>query len=179
MTIISIRGHEIKAIPIKDSFNRRALKFKNNIISNLRSIGVADDDVIIDLEPVAIKRLPAKAVWYIDEYHSHYSYKAGNKYVDNLYIISKLIELEVKAIKEGKKTVEEFINDFSENHEVEEERIAAREYLGLDENIIDLDVINKKYKLLAKDAHPDMPNGSTEKFKALNHAHKILKRELA
>ena len=41
-----------------------------------------------------------------------------------------------------------------------------------------LEDINKKYKVLAKDAHPDMSNGDTERFKAINHAHKILKREL-
>ncbi|MCX9025094.1 MAG: DnaJ domain-containing protein [Candidatus Methanoperedens sp.] len=35
-----------------------------------------------------------------------------------------------------------------------------------------------KYKALAKELHPDMPTGDTEKFKQLNIAHKILKREL-
>jgi len=32
---------------------------------------------------------------------------------------------------------------------------------------------------LAKETHPDMPDGDTEKFKMINRAHKILKRELA
>ena len=41
-----------------------------------------------------------------------------------------------------------------------------------------MDLINKKYKELAKEHHPDMPGGNTEKFKAINHAHKTLKREL-
>jgi hypothetical protein len=31
---------------------------------------------------------------------------------------------------------------------------------------------------MAKSAHPDVSGGSTEKFKAVNGAHKMLKREL-
>jgi len=176
--MVEIKGYEFNAIAIRDSFNRRAQKFKNNIIENLRAIGVPSDDVIIDLEPVAIKRLPASATWYIDGSHCHYSYKAGIKYVDNLYVISKIIEFEVKAVLADEKTVDDFIRDFTESHEIEEERKEARALLGIDADSLDLDLINKTYKKLAKDAHPDMPNGSTEKFKELNRAHKILKREL-
>ena len=43
---------------------------------------------------------------------------------------------------------------------------------------MDMGLINKKYKVLAKEHHPDMPMGSTEKFKEINNAHKTLKREL-
>jgi len=87
-----IKGHEINVITIKDSFNRRALKFKNNIISNLKKIGIPDDDIIIELEPVAIKRVPASASWYFDGYYLHYSHKACIKYVENLYVVSKVID---------------------------------------------------------------------------------------
>ena len=34
-------------------------------------------------------------------------------------------------------------------------------------------------KEMAKTLHPDTPTGDVEKFKKLNHAHKILKRELS
>ena len=47
----------------------------------------------------------------------------------------------------------------------------------MDENCLDLDEINKKYKELAKEHHPDK-GGNTEDFKAINKAHKMLKREL-
>jgi thioredoxin reductase (NADPH) len=40
-----------------------------------------------------------------------------------------------------------------------------------------IEVINKSYKLLAKQAHPDL-GGDLEKFKEINNAHKMLKREL-
>jgi len=178
MTIVKIKGHEFNAITIRDSFYRRAQKYKNNIIETLRALGLTEDDIIVEIEPMAIKNLPASASWYIDGYHCHYSYKAGTKYVENLYIVSKLIEFEVSEVISGEKDINQFIRDFSEEHEVEEERKAARELLGVDPNELDLNLISKKYKELAKEAHPDMENGDTEKFKALNRAHKILKREL-
>jgi len=50
--------------------------------------------------------------------------------------------------------------------------------LGVPHDTIDLDVINKRYKHLAKEHHPDMSTGNADKFKAINNAHKILNREL-
>ena len=44
--------------------------------------------------------------------------------------------------------------------------------------IVDTTEIDKKYKVLAMKYHPDMPDGNLEKFKAINNAHKMLKREL-
>ena len=178
MAIIKSKGYEFNAVPVKNSFNRRALKFKNNIITKLRAVGLTEDDVDIEIEPVAIKNVPAKASWYLDGSHLHYTYKMCNRYVDNLFVVLKVIEFEVDAVIEGKKTIEEFILDFNEEDDFEDERKAAREHLGVDHDTIDIEEINKKYKVLAKDLHPDMPNGDVEKFKALNHSHKILKREL-
>ena len=43
---------------------------------------------------------------------------------------------------------------------------------------MDLDVISKKYKVLAKKLHPDMDGGDAQRFKEINVAHKVLKREL-
>ena len=50
--------------------------------------------------------------------------------------------------------------------------------LEVDKETLDLNLINEQYKSLAKEHHPDMPNGDMEKFKQINNAHKILKREL-
>jgi hypothetical protein len=179
MAQVKIKGYEFNAITIRDSFNRRAQRFYNNIINSLRSVGIIEDDVEMDLEPVAIKRVPASATWYIEGYKLHYSYNSGTKYVENLYVVSKIIEFEVKEILAGEKTIEQFIFDFSESDEIEQERKDARKLLGVAEDSLDFELMSRKYKELAKDAHPDMPNGDTEKFKQLNRAHKILKRELA
>ncbi|MGV8162869.1 MAG: J domain-containing protein [Candidatus Nanoarchaeia archaeon] len=178
MVKINVKGHEIEAITIKDSFSRRAMQIKNNLISTIGRLGINVDDIHLDLETNAIKKAPASVSWYINNQHLHYSHNSRNKYVENLYVVSKIIELEINALLEGKRTVEEFIDEFSEHHDVAKKRIEARATLGLDPEVNDLNVINKAYKDLAKEHHPDTESGNTEKFKEINHAHKILKREL-
>jgi DnaJ-like protein len=178
MGLIKIKGHEFDVILIKDSFNRRAQKFKNNIINTLKFIGLTEDDVDLELESIAMRKTSASVSWYVDGFHLHYSYSGCNKYVENLYVVSKLIEFEINAIVEGGKTIDQFIIDFTEKHDIKERRIKARELLGVEHDSLDINLISKKYKHLAKDLHPDMPNGDTEKFKAVNLAHKTLKREL-
>ena len=75
------------------------------------------------------------------------------------------------------KTVEEFIREFSEDEDVEKQRKEARETLGLEHDVVDLKIIDNVYKELAKKHHPDK-GGDDSEFKAINKAHKILKREL-
>jgi len=178
METLKIKGHEITPITIKDSFNRRAVQYKNKIIETLKKIGLKDDDIDIELAPVAFKKVPASVTWYFDGHHLYYSYKLASKYVENLYIVFKIIELEVNALISEEKTVEEFISEFSEEPEVEKNRKEARELLGVEDDVVDIKVIDEKYKKLAKQNHPDMPGGSAEKFKKINKAHKMLKREL-
>ena len=178
MTTITIKGYTFKPLLARDSFGRRAVQYKNTLITTLSKIGVANDDVIVDIEPVAIRNVPASATWYADGYRMHYSYKAAKKYVDNLFVVYKVIALEVDSVLAGQKTFEEFLQEFTEKEEVEQMRKEARALLGVAEDCIDLDEIDRKFKELAKQHHPDKPDGDTEMFKKINDAHKILKREL-
>lgn len=179
MAFVKIKGHEFKSIIIKDSFYRKSLFFKNCIINSLRKLNVHEDDVRVTLEKVAMKKAPASAAWYLDGYHLYYSYKASNNYAQNLFIVSKIIEFEVNELLGGYITMEEFVRNFTEDHDVEEQRKEARKVLGLPEDTLDLDLIHETYKGLAKKFHPDMPSGDLETFKKINNAHKMLKRELA
>ncbi|MEK6900390.1 MAG: J domain-containing protein [Nanoarchaeota archaeon] len=176
MAVIAIKGHEFNAFDVKGSSSRRAVLFRNNIIENLKKIGVDEDYIDIPLEAIAIKRAPASASWYFDGHNLYFSYKAGN-FIENLYVVSKVIELEVNSLLNGIKNMEEFITDFSEDRDIEIKRKEARELLGVHKNSLDMNEISKKYKILAKENHPDL-GGSTERFQAINNAHNILKREL-
>ena len=178
MATINVKGHEFNTFSVVSAFNRRSIQFSQNIINSLKKLGLTEDDIDIPLERNGIKKAPASASWWIDGYFLYYSYVSCGKYVENLYVVSKVIELEVNALLNGEKTAEEFIHDFTENTDIEEKRKEARDVLGLHHDIMDMDLINKKYKALAKEHHPDMPTGSTEKFKVINNAHKTLKREL-
>ncbi len=178
MSTIKIKGYEIVPLIIKDSFDRRAVQYKNKIIETLKKIGLKEDHIDIELQPSAFKSGPASAAWYMDGHHLYYSYKLAKKFVENLYIVFKVIDLEVNALLAGQKTVEEFMSEFSEDPEVEKTRKEARKVLGLDDDVVDMKIIDERYKELAKKNHPDVTGGDTEEFKKINKAHKILKREL-
>jgi hypothetical protein len=178
LVTLNIKGHEIESVHIKDSCDRRALQIKNNIIKLLKSIGVVEDDIDVPLERVALKKAPASIAWYFDDQHLYYSYGAASKYVENLAICYKVLELEILSVAEERKSVEEFILEFREPHDIADQRKKARETLGLEHGEIDTGVIDKAYKDLAKEHHPDKESGDTSKFKEINNAHKMLKREL-
>lgn len=178
MANLTIKGHVFKEVLARDSYVRRALQYKNNILKTLSKIGVVSDDVEIEIEPVANKNVPASATWYIDGYRMYYSYKSATKYVDNLYVVSKVIEFEVADMMAKTITFDEFLLEFTEKEDVEHMRKEARELLGVDKDDLNIDNIDRKYKELARKYHPDMPEGDTEMFKKINNAHKILKREL-
>ena len=177
MTVVNIKGHEINVIPVRDSFTRRAVQFKNKIISALRNLGLTEDDIEVYIEPVAIKKAKASVSWYFNGHYLHYSYNSCHKFVDNLFVVLRVIELEIDSLINKQKTVEEFIREFSEDEDVEKQRKEARAVLGLKHDVVDLEVIDKAYKELAKQHHPDK-GGDDAEFKAINKAHKILRREL-
>lgn len=177
MARIAVRGHEFNELIIKDSYDRRALQFKNSIIAALQKIGLTENDVEVVLPKIARMKRVASASWYFDGRNMYFSYKSGATFVQNLYVVSKVIEAEVAALLKEEKTAEEFVRDFMEDRDVEMQRQEARKILGVEENCLDIEVINKSYKLLAKQQHPDM-GGDLEMFKVINNAHKMLKREL-
>jgi len=177
MARITVRGHEFSELVIKDSYDRRALQFKNTIIATLKKIGLTEDDMEIVLPRIARMRGVAAASWYFDGRNMYFSYRSGATFVQNLYVVLKVIEAEVALLLAETKTAEEFVRDFMEDRNVEVQRREARKVLGVEENCIDIEIINKSYKQLAKQSHPDL-GGDLEKFKEINNAHKMLKREL-
>ncbi len=178
METIKAKGYEFTPVVVKASFNRKAVQFKNNIILSLRKMGISENYLDVPMEPFALKKVPASVVWYNEGLRMYYSYSAGNNFVENLYVVAKVIECEVNEVRNNQKTREDFFHDFSEDDDIEKQRKEARTLLGVSHDTKDLELINKKYKALAREHHPDTPTGDPEKFKAINHAHKMLRREL-
>ncbi|MFH1126774.1 MAG: J domain-containing protein [archaeon] len=144
----------------------------------MRRIGVNENDIDVPLENMAIKKAKASVTWYLSGHRMHYSHNQQQKFVDNLNVVFNVIDIETNQVLSKKKTLDQFIADFREDADVDKKRIEARDILGLDADMTDWETINKKYRDMAKESHPDTSNGDTESFKKLNNAHKILKREL-
>jgi len=178
MENVNFKGHIITPMLFKDNFQRRALQMKNKIISALEKTGVRADDVELDFSGISVKKAKAVVTWYYDGHMLHYGNNSMDKYVENLYIVTKVIEGEVESVLNGEKTMLDFVGEFREDDDLEKSRKEARAFFGLAHDAKDMEEIDKKYKEMARHLHPDMPTGDLEKFKKLNHHHKILKREL-
>lgn len=174
--MVVIKGHEFDPVIVRDSYNRRALQYQNKIITCLKKFKLTKDDIEIPMEPMAMKRAQASVSWYALGEHLFFSYNKS-KFVENLAMIVKVIEYFVQLLENDVITQEEFIALFVEEPDILEQRKEARELLGVEEDSTDFETMHKNYKKLSKEHHPDMPNGDTETFKKLNHAHKMLKRE--
>ncbi len=175
---MNIRGFEFEIVPIKDSYLRRAVQLTNKIVLTLTQLGIKADDIEVSEEKMPLKQAAASVSWYIEGHHCHFSHTNQKKYVDNLQVVCKMIELETALVLEGKKTIQQFIFDYSEEDDFKEERKKAREILKVEPECKDMKLIDTQYKKLSKKAHPDMESGNTEEFKQINWAHKVLKREL-
>jgi len=179
MTTIKIKGHTISVVPAKDSLNRRALQYKNRLITALGKLGVIRDDVDLELDGFCGREAKASVTWYYDGHRMQYESTSQKRFIDNLSVVAQVIEKEIEFVLSEKKPLEEFIAEFAEDEDVHDERKEAREFFGLEEDHKDIEEVNKRYKEMAKTLHPDMPTGDAEKFKKLNQAHKTLKRELS
>ena len=173
--MLTVKGFEIPEYKVQGSSSRKAVMYRNSIIATLKKVGVSEDDVEIDLIRVAIQRRPAAVSWYYDDIHLYLSYNMLN-FIGNIHVISKVLDKYVEAMLNGEKSAEDFIRDFSEDRDVEKKREEARELLGVGDTKERAEM-DRKYKQLAKDNHPDK-GGDTKKFQEINRAHKLLKREL-
>lgn len=178
MTKVKVRGEEYEIHFAKDSFSRRSVQCQNKILTSLKKLGVTEDQADIPLEPLAIKKAPASVSWFFDGHHFFFSFQGNSRFIDNLYTVFAVVDAKIEELLNEKIEFDDFMSYFKEEVDVKDERKVARETLGLHEDTTDIEAINKRYKELAKEHHPDTDNGDIEKFKAINKAHKILKREL-
>ncbi|MFH1682667.1 MAG: J domain-containing protein, partial [Candidatus Woesearchaeota archaeon] len=176
MPMVNIKGYDFKEIIIRDSYTRRALQYKNQIINCLKKVGLTDD-VDIHLESVAMRKAQASASWYMWEKHLFFSYNRSNKFVENLAMVAAVIEHFLDLLSKEEITPEEFLKLFKEDRNIIQQRKDAREVLGVEKDSTDFETMHKNYKNLSKEYRPDMPKEDTEKFKKINTAHKILKKE--
>ncbi len=176
--MLKIKGNEIQEPRIMGSFDRKAVLFQNHIVAALKKIGVDRDHVEVNLAGTAHKKLPASVSWYYNGRNLKYTYSQMNKFVENLFVIDKVLNLEVEKLVDGEITADQFCREFQEDDDLGDQLTEARKTLEVAEDEKDFDVIAKSYKKLAKKYHPDMSEGNPEMFKKINAAHKLIKKEL-
>ena len=176
--MVKIKGNEIEAPRITSSFDRKAVQIQNNIVETLKQLGIERDNVRINMEKVAQRKAPASVSWYFESRNLKYSYSQMPKFVENLYIIDKVLKIEVAKLLSGEIILDQFTREFCEDDDLSQQLAEARKTLGVEPDEKDFELISKKYKELAKTHHPDMPEGSHDTFQKINAAHKLIRKEL-
>jgi hypothetical protein len=180
MSTVSVKGHEIEIKITKSNYDRKAVLFANNIIEELKKLNITRDDIEIKTNILGNKNIPATIEFWAQGHYMRFSYSMAKRFIDNLYVIQKVIEIEVNEVLIGKKEMLEFFHTFSEDtksKDISKELKIAKQELGLDENENDIDKINVEYKKLARKHHPDM-GGNLEEFQKINKAHKLIKKQM-
>ncbi|MBN2880828.1 J domain-containing protein [Candidatus Woesearchaeota archaeon] len=169
---------EITIPQFKDSLFRRSTALKNKIISSLKKLGV-DVDGIEFSRNNPMKTGTEHVSWYLDDRHCFVSCAKFGRTIENLYAISVVVTKKVEELINEEITFEEFIQLFT-NHDTEvlDDRQKAREFFGVTDPV-DMAVVNKQYKTLAKTLHPDTDSGDHDSFQELNKWHKVLKKEFS
>ena len=176
--MLKIKGNLIEAPSITDSFDRRAVQIQNKILLTLKLLGVDRDYILLPMEKMARKKAPASVSWYFESRNLKYSYSLRPRFVENLYILDKVLTLEVAKLLSEEITLDQFAHEFSEDDDLSDQLVEARKTLGVDASECDFEVISKKYKDLARKYHPDMPEGDHRMFQRINAAHKLIRKEL-
>ncbi len=176
--MVKIKGNEIEEPSIRDSYDRRAIKIKNSIMNTLKQLGIDRDNVELKMEKNTRLKAPAVVAWYFEGRKLKYSYSLMPKFIENLYIIDKVLALEINKLLNKEITVDKFQREFSEDDDLGDQLAEARRTLGVSEDENDFEVINKHYKTLAKKFHPDMASGDHNMFQRINAAHKLISKQL-
>lgn len=177
-----VNGKTIKVRVGKSRFSRTEYQLTESILSTLQKIGISSDYIDIPMPRDSYtkqKKKEAEIRWYVNGEEHYYRADKQDNYRDNLGVISKVIEMDVYAIRNGMKTFGQVMNQFKIGYDPSGKKIRSpREILGIGPSVHDKEYITYLYKQKAKQLHPDTENGDAEKFKELKEAFDQLTKEM-
>src|SRR3989344_146278 len=141
--MVKIKGNEIEPPKINTSFERKSVQIQNNIMLTLKQIGIERDNVKMPMEKVSQKKAPASVSWYFNGRNLKYSYSLMPRFVENLYIIDKVLKIEVEKLVSEEINADQFCREFSEDDNLSEQLIDARKTLGVSPTETDFELITK------------------------------------
>ena len=180
MDRVAVKGHEIDVKVTKSAYSRKAVLFANNIVEELKKVGVTRDEIEIDTHILGNKDVPATLEFWTQGQYMRFSFSKARRFIDNLYVIKEVISKEVEEVIAGRKELQEFLTLFSGDYDSKDMKVEleeAKRILGVEDEEKNFDTIHNAYKKLARKHHPDL-GGDIELFQKINKAHKLIKKEM-
>jgi len=178
MVVVKVKGNEIEVPVFVTQFDRRAVQIQNRIMATLKQLNVDRDNADMKMERNARLKAKASVGWWFEGRNLRCSYGLCGKFIENLFVVDKVLAREVDRLFAKEITLDEFHREFADDDKVDEKLIAARKTLGVEGDCEDFEEISKNYKKLAKKYHPDMSDGDEVRFQEINAAHKLIRKEL-
>jgi hypothetical protein len=176
--MVKFKGNEIEIPMFSGAFDRRAVQIQNRIMATLKMLNIDRDNTDMKMERNARLKAKASVGWWFEGRNLRCSYGLCGKFIENLYVVDKVLEIFVNRLLDEDMTLDEFHREFADDDKGDEKAKEARKILGVDEDEADFDLISKQYKVLARKFHPDMSGGDQETFQKINAAHKLIRKEL-
>ncbi len=176
--MVKVKGNEIEIPVFSGAYDRRAVQIQNRIMATLKRLGIDRDNVELKMERNARLKARALVAWWFEGRNLSFSYNLCGKFIENLFVVDKVLLTEVDRLIEGEISLDEFHREFADDDKMDDKLVDARKILGVSESENDFELISKKYKVLARKYHPDMSEGNQEMFQKINAAHKLIRKEL-
>ncbi len=176
--MVKVKGNEIEVPVFTSAFDRRAVQVENRIMATLKMLNIDRDNVELKMERNARLKARAKVCFWFEGRNLSYSYNLCRKFIENLFVVDKVLEREVEKLLDKEISLDEFHREFAEDDKADDKAKEARRILGVSEDEHDFELIGKNYKKLARQFHPDMSGGDEKKFQEINAAHKLIRKEL-
>lgn len=180
MNNVEVNGKMVYIKPTKSKFHKSAFMMSEEIYNAFSKIGITREfiDLQIARNPLKLGQV-AQISWVVNGKDFYFACSTQDRYVDNLGVITKVIEQESYAIRNGLKSFGQVMNQFRIGFDESEKIIqkSPREIIGVEKNCQDFEYITFKYKQKSKELHPDMESGNADSFKELNNSYEILKKE--
>lgn len=177
--VIQVNGKTVRISVPRCHSRKTPASFYRLIYDSFSKIGIEEKYIAIE-EPKKhgygmTMDNSVRITWYVNGSKHHYVSKSQPSVVDNLSVVSKVIEMDCYAIRNGLKSFGMVMNQYLlEQHSIR----TPRQVLGIDDTMSDKDYIKFKYTQLIKQHHPDA-GGDAERFKEVQAAYEALKKELS
>ena len=147
--MLKVKGYELEEPVFRDSFDRRAIKVQNNIFATLKQLNIDRDDAKVSMEKMARKKAKASVSFWFEGRNLKYTYHQMPRFIDNLYVVDKILEIYVNQLFEKEITLDQFHREFSDDDKIDE-KLAMLVFKCISIILMELNMQDREKELLEK-----------------------------
>src|SRR5680860_861578 len=113
--MVKVKGNEIEIPVFSGAFDRRAVQIENRIMATLKMLNIDRDNVDLKMEKNTRLKARTKVSWWFEGRNLTYSYSLCPKFIENLYVVDKVLKTEVDKLLDKEISLDEFHREFADD----------------------------------------------------------------